>query len=154
MRRFSWIAICKCLPFCTFLVHLVLVYACGVSCFACLDGFVMSILCAWGNMCCVRCDHVQAWHAKSLHMLRCALCKLIASLCMLGILWLRCFIWPVLKHGPRSLKHVQVFELIIRGAMKMIIGMCAPIANQLIVRGLSLSMYFRTRKMVSYAWEE
>ena len=27
-------------------VHLVLVYACGVSCFACLDGFVMSIFCA------------------------------------------------------------------------------------------------------------
>ena len=41
--------------------------------------------------------------------------------------------------------------LTIGGVMKMIVGMCAPTANQLIARGLSLSMFIRTRKVVKYA---
>ena len=41
--------------------------------------------------------------------------------------------------------------VIIWGAMKMTIGMCALIANQSTVRGLCLSMCIRTRKMVNYA---
>ena len=32
------------------------------------------------------------------------------------------------------------------------VGMCALLAGQLTVKGLSLNMCFRTRKMVSYAW--
>ena len=37
------------------------------------------------------------------------------------------------------------------GTNDMTVRMCALTANQSIVRGLSLSMCFRTRKMVSYA---
>ena len=40
---------------------------------------------------------------------------------------------------------------IMGGGMKMAIGMRAPMTDQGLVHGLSLSFYFRTRKMVNYA---
>ena len=68
--------------------------------------------------------------------------------------WVACFIWPVLKHGPRSLMHVQACVCISLGVEEMTVGKCAPTANWPIEGGLSLSTCIRTRKMVNYAWEE
>ena len=84
----------------------------------------------------------------------CALGKCFASGVCLAAISTWCFIWPVLQHGPRSLMHVQVCGFTFWGIMKMTVGMCALTANQSSVRGLSLSMFIRTRKMVNYAWEE
>ena len=39
-------------------------------------------------------------------------------------------------------------------AMKVLAGILAPATDQLIDRGLSLSISIRTRKMVNYAWTE
>ena len=64
-----------------------------------------------------------------------------------------CSIWPVLKHGPRSLTFVRVdecFKLV--GVTKVTAGIFAPATNWLIERGLSMSISVRTRKMVNYAW--
>ena len=64
-----------------------------------------------------------------------------------------CSIWPVLKHGPRSLTFVRVdgcFKLV--GVTKVSAGIFAPATNWLIERGLSMSTCVRTRKMVNYAW--
>ena len=64
--------------------------------------------------------------------------------------------WPVLKHGPRSLTFLQVFECWITFicAMKMAGQMCAWTTNQSNAIGLSVSINVRTRKMVNYAWEK
>ena len=76
-----------------------------------------------------------------------------AWVCMV-IAWVACFIWPVWKHGPRSLMHVQACVCMSLGAMEMTVGKCAPTANWPIEGGLSSSTCIRTRKMVNYAWEE
>ena len=47
--------------------------------------------------------------------------------------------------------HVQVCRFMLLGKKKIIVGICALTANQSIMIGLSLSMCFRTRKMVNYA---
>ena len=38
--------------------------------------------------------------------------------------------------------------------MKLTVRMCALTTNQSSMKGLSLSMLIRTRKMVNYTWEE
>ena len=42
----------------------------------------------------------------------CAPCLLAARVPTWPIAWMWCFIWPVLKHGPRSLIHVQICGLL------------------------------------------
>ena len=91
------------------------------------------------------------------------LCKHIYIICWLVLLWMMHhddfwrnwrIIWPVLKHGPRSLKYVQVKDTCVVGKKKMIVDIIALTANFSFVRNLRLSMCFRTRKMVNYAWGE
>ena len=62
--------------------------------------------------------------------------------------------WPVLKHGPRSLKYVQVNDSCDPGVKKVIVYMTASTAKNSSVHCLSMSTCFRTRKMVNYAWGE
>ena len=139
-----------CCPVCTHCAVLTKVCLRSVSAFAYQES------CSWCQ--CAWCKGVQVF--EWLHLcaascvvvanLRCATSQGVA--CLWWKFWWWYFFWPVLKHGPRSLMHVRVDELTFLGTMKMTGGMCAPTTNQSIVRGLSLSMCVRTRKMVNYAW--
>ena len=66
---------------------------------------------------------------------------------------LKC-IRPVLKHGPRSLTHVQVLcVMLFMRSENDILYVLAQKPNRSITKGLSISICVKTRKMVNYAWE-
>ena len=67
--------------------------------------------------------------------------------------WPNGFFRPVLKHGPRSLGHVQVSEwqTPMRNESNWL-DFCTIDRLWSSEKGLSMSIFPRTRKMVNYAW--
>ena len=133
------------------LCMLVLVWVYSVSCFACHDEAVCQYQTCISDMHIVCCEYVLTWYAAWFLLLGAVplvSCSKGASLayCMTVMLHL-----TRLATRTKESNTCANLWVIIWGAMKMTIGMCALIANQSIVRGLCLSMCIRTRKMVNYA---
>ena len=69
--------------------------------------------------------------------------------------WQNGFLYPVLKHGPRSLTYVRVLEWQTPMRNESNSGRTFghyPPATILRKKGLSVSIHVGTRKMVNYAW--
>ena len=70
--------------------------------------------------------------------------------------WRNGFLYPVLKHGPRSLTYVRVYEWQTHMRNESNSGWTFfghnPPATILRETGLSVSIHVGTRKMVNYAW--
>ena len=108
---------------------------------------------------------LRIWKGSAKNMLGClgwrSSAKVCKALCTLRVqastehytLLIQGFMLPVLKHGPRSLTCVQVSEFTLQCEMKVTAVTFATASNQSIMRGLSVSISVRTRKMVNYAWE-
>ena len=112
MMLFSKIAVCRHQAGC-------------ISCAFCACVGIQCILLCMPWWSCMSIPNMHKWHAYCMLWICpymvcslvfvagcCAPCLLAARVPTWPIAWMWCFIWPVLKHGPRSLIHVQICGLL------------------------------------------